>query len=134
MMADHDLARALKVYELLRLEMNSGNHEAQYAIGTWYLHGFFLKKNIRKGISLIAEAADNGVADAAFDMGVSYELGAGRKVNEKKALCYFMRAFLLGDPGARQDSCRLNFKQLRRYYGICTEVLVKPSGALAARG
>lgn len=87
--------------------MNSGNHEARYAIGTWYLHGFFLKKNIRKGVSLIAEAADNGVADAAFDMGVSYELGAGRKVNEKKALCYFMRAFLLGDPDAAVEIERL---------------------------
>ena len=107
MMADHNLAHAPRAYELLRAEMDSGNFEAKYAIGTWYLHGFFLKKNVRKGVSLIAEAANNGIADAAFDMGVSYELGIARKADEQKALCYFMRAFLLGDQDAAVEIARL---------------------------
>ena len=107
LMANHDLAQAPKAYELLRSEMERGGQEARYAIGTWHLHGFYLKKNVRKGVALIAEAADNGVADAAFDMGVSYELGVGRKADENKALCYFMRAFLLGDPDAAVEIERL---------------------------
>ena len=109
MMADHNLAHASRAHELLRSEMDSGNFEAKYAIGTWYLHGFFLKKSVRKGVSLIAEAANNGIAVAAFDMGVSYELGVGRKADEKQALCYFMRAFLLGDLDAAVEIERLLF-------------------------
>jgi len=95
-MAGHKLSEAPAAYALLTEAMKEGDHRATYAIGTWLLHGFFLKKNVRRGVSLIAQAADNKVADAAFDLAVCYELGTGKKVNHNKALCYYMRAYLLG--------------------------------------
>lgn len=128
LMESHDLSKAPKAYALLEKAMDSGSHSAAYAIGTWHLHGFFLKKDVKRGTALIAQAADNAVADAAFDLAVCYELGTGRRVSQKKALCYYMRSFLLGyspaaveverllywgDPGVRNRPLSREFKAVQ---------------------
>lgn len=106
-MENHDLSKASLAYDLLEKAMQGGDSRATYAIGTWLLHGFYLKKNVRRGVSLIAKAADDQVADAAFDLGVCYELGTGRTISHSKALCYYMRAFLLGYAPAAVEIERL---------------------------
>jgi TPR repeat protein len=98
LMSEQDVSKAPKAYALLEEATKNGDQRATYAIGTWYLHGFFLKRDVRRGVALIAEAADQQVADAAFDLAVCYELGTGRRANINKALCYYMRSFLLGYP------------------------------------
>jgi uncharacterized protein len=107
LMAGHEVSKAPKAYALLEKAMDKGDYRAAYAIGTWYLHGFYLKKDVKRGVSLIAQAADNGIADAAFDLAVCYELGTGRKINSNKALCYYMRSFLLGYSPAAVEIERL---------------------------
>jgi TPR repeat protein len=107
LMAGHQVSKAPKAYALLEIAMKKGDHRAAYAIGTWYLHGFYLKKDVKRGVSLIAKAADNEVADAAFDLAVCYELGTGKKANDNKALCYYMRSFLLGYSAAAIEIERL---------------------------
>ena len=107
LMSSREPEKALAAYEFLEKARKQGDHRATYAIGTWHLHGFYFKKNVRKGVALIAQAAENGIANAAFDLGVSYETGVGRKVDENKALCCYMRAFLLGSVEAAKEIERL---------------------------
>lgn len=107
LMHDHDLENAPRAYALLEQAREQGDYRATYAIGTWYLHGFYFGKNVRKGITMIAEAAEHDVSNAAFDLAYAYETGTARKINEKKALCYYMRAFLLGDNKAAREVGRL---------------------------
>ena len=94
-------------YQLLTKASEQGDHRADYAIGTWYLHGFFLKKNVKKGTQLIKKAADNDVADAAFDMAVSYEKGVGVKKNPGIAAAYYLRALRCGDASAAKELERM---------------------------
>lgn len=86
-----------KAYPLLKASAESGDAVSKYALGTWYLHGFFLEKDVRTAIKLLREAADENVAFAAFDLAVCYELGTGLKKNLGKAVQYYLRAFLFGD-------------------------------------
>jgi uncharacterized protein len=107
LMAEHQLALAPKAHRLLVKAMEGGDSRATYALGTWYLHGFFLQRDVKRGVALIAQAADAAVADAAFDLAVCYELGTGRRISHNKALCYYMRAFLLGYAPAAEEIERL---------------------------
>jgi len=86
-----------KAYPLLKAAAESGDASSKYALGTWYLHGFFLKKNMRTAIKFLREAADENVAFAAFDLAVCYERGEGVKKNFAQATKYYLRAFLFGD-------------------------------------
>lgn len=94
-------------YEKLLVAMESGDFRAHYAIGTWYLHGHFFKKSVKKGISFIRKAADNGVAEAAFDLAVSYERGIGVVENSEIAASYYLRAFRCGDSDAAAELERI---------------------------
>jgi uncharacterized protein len=107
LMADHDLAKAPEAYELLLKAESAGCAEASYAIGTWYLFGFYLKKNVRKAVQLFRKAAKEEVAAAAFDLAVCYEQGQGVRRSELKAISLMMRAFALGDLSAGQEVERL---------------------------
>ena len=93
-------ARLDLVYELLCKASSHNDPRADYAIGTWLLHGHYLRKNVRKGIRLIRHASKNGVAPAAFDMAVSYEKGIGVQQNLAIAAAYYLRAFRLGEDSA----------------------------------
>lgn len=92
-----DPARA---YELLQAAAADGDGYSLYAIATWRLHGFFLKKNLREATRLLRKAADAQVAFACFDLAVCYEQGDGLKKDLSKAAKYYLRAFLLGDRSA----------------------------------
>lgn len=86
-----------KAYVLLQAAVDDGDASSKYALGTWYLHGFFVKKNTRTAIKLLREAADENVAFAAFDLAVCYERGEGVKRDFAQAARYYLRAFLFGD-------------------------------------
>ncbi|OJW82392.1 MAG: hypothetical protein BGO69_17100 [Bacteroidetes bacterium 46-16] len=83
-----------------------------YALGTWYFHGEYFKKDIKKGFVLMLEAADLNFSDACFDVAVAYEKGRGVKKNVNKAFEYYFRALILEDKQAIFEVGRCYF------YGI----------------
>src|SRR5262245_2831094 len=74
-----------RVKTWLRAAQSAGDHRATYALGTWYLHGTHLKKDVKEGTRLIRLAAKANVPDALFDLAVSCEKGIGVRRNLKRA-------------------------------------------------
>ena len=89
-----------KAFRLLLSASEGGDAHAQYALGTWYLHGFFVRKSFRRAVELLRGAAEANVPGAAFDLAVCYELGQGVRRSMSKAVAFYLRAFLLGDVDA----------------------------------
>jgi len=86
-----------KVFSLLTKSLESGEIKAAYALGTWYLHGKHVKRNIRRAVQLLKQAAQENIPDALYDLAVCYEKGVGTRKNEKKAFECYLRASLYGD-------------------------------------
>ena len=99
-------------FNYLSKSAQENNHEAMYAIGTWYLHGRFVKKNYPLAIEYFLKAAMGDNSDAYFDLAVCYEKGTIGKKNFKAAFECFLRAALLGDKQALFEVGRCY------YYGI----------------
>src|SRR5689334_8719343 len=59
--------RYAEAFELLKLADANNDYMASYAIGTWYLHGRHVQKNLKKGFSYLTKAAKGNIADAYFD-------------------------------------------------------------------
>lgn len=97
-----------KAYPLLVAAAEDGDALSVYAIGTWRLHGFHLKKNLREAVKLLRLAADADVAYACFDLAVCYQKGEGVKKDCSRAAKYYLRAFLLGD-GATAEALETIF-------------------------
>ncbi len=56
-----DDANLKKVFLLLEKSLDEGNPKAAYALATWYYFGKYVKKDIKKAIKLMREAAKNNV-------------------------------------------------------------------------
>ena len=99
-------------YKLL-LEANAkGSSEAGYALGTWYLFGRFVKKDLHKAVAYLIRSAEKGNVNAMFNLAVCYEKGAGVNRNLEKAFEYYFRAFNNGDFDAAYEVGRMF------YYGL----------------
>ena len=101
-----------KVFALLNQSLDKRDPRAAYALGTWYLYGKHVEKNIRKGIKLIRQAAEKNVPDALYDLAVSYETGDCLPKNKKLAAEYYLRAALYGEKQSIYEVGRCY------YYGI----------------
>ncbi|WP_422506591.1 tetratricopeptide repeat protein [Stenotrophomonas sp. GZD-301] len=103
---------AEKAHPLLVAAMEAGDYRAHYALGTWYLYGRHVKKNLKKAVALFKQAAANDVAEAAYDLAVCYEDGEGVRKDLAKAAALYLRAWRCGDVSSAA--------QLRRmfYWGI----------------
>ncbi|MEW8146860.1 MAG: tetratricopeptide repeat protein [Candidatus Thiodiazotropha endolucinida] len=101
-----------KVLSLLKRSIDEGDGRACYALGSWYLHGQYVKKNLKKATALLRKAAKENVPDALYDLAVSYETGIGLKKSEKLAFDYYLRAALNGDKQSVYEVGRCY------YYGI----------------
>ena len=109
------LPQTKKVYDLLLKAERRGDARAVYALATWYLHGSeFTKINIRRATSMLRKAADGNVADANYDLAVSYAKGVGLKKSPQRAFEYYTKAALLGDAQAHAEVGRM------LYWGIGT--------------
>lgn len=86
-----------KVSGLLSTALGNGDYRAAYALGTWYLHGRYFKRNMKKAFHYLRLAAKYDVPDALYDLAVCYEKGAGTAVNLKKSAQLYLRAALLGE-------------------------------------
>jgi TPR repeat protein len=106
-----------KALSLLQLAVEQGDVNAMYALGTWYLHGKIVKKNVAKAIRLIRRAAEANVAQASFDLAVCYELGDGVRKSMSQAAKFFFRSFLFGDKDAAVELERLFYWELSQVPG-----------------
>ncbi|RKN77815.1 tetratricopeptide repeat protein [Ulvibacterium marinum] len=102
-------------FELLNKAVRYKNPKAFYALGTWYLHGTYVKKDVPKAIDYLLSAAKYKYSEAFYDLGVCYEKGVGVEKNLDKAFEYYLQASLRGD--------KQSFYEVGRcyYYGIGVE-------------
>jgi TPR repeat protein len=89
-----------------------GDARATYALATWYLYGRSVRKNLRKAIALLREAARSGLPDALFDLAVCYEQGEGVPENQRRAARLYVEAALRGDAQSLYEVGRCY------YYGL----------------
>jgi hypothetical protein len=101
-----------KVFLFLEKSLKTGSSQAAYALGTWYLHGKHVKKNMTMALKLLRQAADGNVAEAFFDLAICYEKGIGVKKNIRLAMEYYLKASLYGDKQSVYEVGRCY------YYGI----------------
>jgi len=101
-----------RAYDLLLKADAEGDLRATYALATWYLHGSpFTKVDRTKAVRLLRAAAAE-VSDAAYDLAVSYEKGAGARKSLPRAFQHYMQAALLGDSQAHHEVGRMYFHGL----------------------
>jgi len=85
------------VARLLTAAHEAGDRRATYALATWYLHGHVFKKNLRRSITLLRQAANGHIPDALYDLAVCHEQGEGVPENTRKAFELYLRAALQGE-------------------------------------
>lgn len=92
-----------KAFEYLTKAHDSGDLAATYAIGTWYLHGRYVKKSISKGLRYVRLAAQGNVPEALFDLAVAFETGELHRKSLRNAAQCYLSAALLGDKHAMHE-------------------------------
>lgn len=98
-----------QVYTLLNKAIEDGDDRAKYAIASWYLNGNeLIEKNVKVGTNLLKDLQKSNIAEALFDLAVSYDHGWHVRRHEAKAFSLYMRAALLG----HKESC----KQVSEFY------------------
>jgi len=102
------------VFELLKKAHNDRDRRATYALGSWYMHGCYVKKDPRRAARLFDLARKGGIAEAAFDLGQSYEAGIGCPKSPERAVKLYMEAASRGDRDAWKEIIRCI------YWGIGT--------------
>ena len=97
------------VLHLLNESIRLGNKKASYALATWYLNGIHVRKNYKKGFSLLQKAIQGGTEnnftlykDALSDIAVCYELGNGVQKDKQKAYYYYFILQSVNKNGERQ--------------------------------
>lgn len=99
-------------FELLLRASSMDNSEAIYAIGTWYLHGVHVDKNIYKSAEYFHASCRLNHPTACFDLAICYENGEGVEKNTKLAFEHYVKAALWGHKGSLFEVHRC------LYYGI----------------
>ncbi|MEN0061299.1 MAG: tetratricopeptide repeat protein [Myxococcota bacterium] len=85
----------------MELAVTSGDPRAMYAIATWYLAGEYgYPCSDERALSLLHAAAQAGVTEAMYDLGVSFELARGVPSDCHKAFYWYLRAAIRGEADA----------------------------------
>jgi TPR repeat protein len=79
-----------------------GNVDAKNLLGTFYLKGNGVPKNIDRGLELIIAAAKEGHPAAFHNLGLVYQLGLGVPRNEIYAYLWFAVASQSGHQNAER--------------------------------
>jgi len=85
------------VLKKLNLAIERGSLEAAYALGTWYLHGTYVEKDLMKATDLLEKSAKGNIPEACFDLAVCYEKGEGVEKDLSKAFDLYLKGALHGD-------------------------------------
>jgi TPR repeat protein len=102
----------MPAYELLLAAEAKGSSDASYAIGTWYLFGKHVKKDLYKAVQYFTKAGERGNSDALFNLAICYEKGAGVNKDLEKAFKYYLEAYNRGDVNSAYEIGRM------LYYGL----------------
>ena len=86
-----------KAFAHLNESAIENNYEAMYALGTWYLHGIYVRKNKSMAVDYFVKSIVGNNKNAFYDLAVCYEKGTGIKMNKKKAFECYLNAALLGE-------------------------------------
>ena len=118
-LAEQDFYDYREVLQLLNESILLGNKKASYALASWYLNGFHVRKNYKRAFSLLKIAVEGGsengftlYKDALSDIAVCYELGNGVEKDLHKAFHYYLLSAFSGDTQALKEISRC------LYYGI----------------
>ncbi len=76
--------------------------ESRYILGKEYVQGKLTKRNLKKGLEYLNEAASAGSADANLELGKLYKDGKIVRKNSRKANNYFKNAVIFGSKEAEQ--------------------------------
>ena len=76
--------------------------KTNYILGTEYINGTLVKKNVKKGLNYLTAAASQGSSEAYLALGKLYKEGKQVKRNNRKAQNYFKDAAALGNKEAEQ--------------------------------
>lgn len=87
-------------FELLMRASAMGNPEAIYAIGTWYLHGRLVDKDLVKSVEHLEAACRLNHPAACLDLAICYENGEGVEKSTEMAFKYYVKASLWGNQDA----------------------------------
>ena len=87
--------------ELLKLKTIKRG-KTNYILGTEYINGTLVKKNVKKGLNYLTAAASQGSSEAYLALGKLYKEGKQVKRNNRKAQNYFKDAAALGNKEAEQ--------------------------------
>lgn len=99
--ADPSLPPLVRAIEEKALE---GNAEAQHDLAAIYTAGHGgVKQDFERAAMWFREAADNGVANARYNLGVLYHQGLGVKRDLGKALYWYREAATLSHPEAQYN-------------------------------
>lgn len=103
----------------LQQSIQMGNKKAAYALASWYLNGFHVRKNYKKAFKLLQMAVQGEkekgfllYKDALYDIAICYELGQGVCKDVKMAYYYYLLAAFNGDTQAIKEVSRC------LYFGI----------------
>lgn len=121
------LRHATKVIARLQGAIELGHGMAAHALATWYFHGVAVRKNFKKGVELERLAARHGIAEAVFNLAVSYETGEGAPRDKVRAFRLYAKAARLGDVDALEEVARCV------YWGIGTTANRKRAEGLYRR-
>jgi len=112
-LAEQDSYDSREVVKLLEDAVVKGNKKAAYALASWYLNGFHVRKNYKKAFALLQLAVqgerENGFdsyKDALYDIAVCYELGQGVGKDAKLAFYYYLLSAFNGDMQAIEEVSR----------------------------
>jgi uncharacterized protein len=106
-------ARA-EALELLQAASRKGSAEATYAIGSWYLFGRHVSRDLAEAARYFEKAARKRYPPALHDLALMHERGDGVRKNLKRAFVLYVRAADLGDADALRAVVRCV------YHGIGT--------------
>ncbi len=100
------------ILSLLNKAIEKGSLKASYALGTWYLHGNNVEKDLIKAVDLLEKASKGNIPEACFDLAVCYETGEAVTKDENKAFKLYLQGALWGDKQSCYEVGRCY------YYGV----------------
>ncbi|MBF0183549.1 MAG: SEL1-like repeat protein [Magnetococcales bacterium] len=77
--------------ERLLQAARQGDAVAQTTLGSFYLHGVGVKRNLHKALHWFTQAAEQGDALAQFNLGLLYQEGQGIERDEQKAIVWLQK-------------------------------------------
>lgn len=92
---DHQLVSKETIKQLIR-HAELEKPEIYHMLGTWYLAGKHVKKNLKRALSYFQKAADEDVIEALYQLALHHESGIGTQQDTQEAYLLFVKAALNG--------------------------------------